>query len=187
MTDLHRTVLDASIALIEERGLAKLSLREVARRAGVSHQAPYHHFGSREGLLAALVLEGFEGLSRACDAVPQTSDPAADLAALGQAYITYATSRSGYFRLMFRPDIVHPSDHPQIAQSATQSRAALARVLRRCQDAGLATDLPEDALLQLAWSAVHGAAVLALDGGTPRDAAIDVPHTLSVLIGASPT
>lgn len=186
MTDLYRTVLNASVALIEERGLARLSLREVARRAGVSHQAPYHHFGSKEGLLAALVLEGFEGLSRACEALPQTEDPAADLAALGQVYIDYAMSRSGYFRLMFRPDIVDPSEHPEIAQSATRSRIALASALRRCQEAGLAVTQPEAALVQLAWSAVHGAAMLALDSGTAHEVAASVPQTLAALLRGRP-
>jgi len=62
--DLRRRILDASAALLESDGLAALSLREVARRAGVSHQAPYHHFKDRESILAELVTEGFERLAK---------------------------------------------------------------------------------------------------------------------------
>ena len=66
--DLREQVLAASLELIEEQGVAALSLREVARRAGVSHQAPYHHFGSKDALVAELVARGFTGLSEMLEA-----------------------------------------------------------------------------------------------------------------------
>src|SRR5205809_439421 len=105
--DLRRTLIDASLALVEEEGIGALSLREVARKAGVTHNAPYHHFPDRGALLAAIAEEGFGRLAQetaaARAAVPD--DPLARLTACGQAYVRFAIASPAHFRVMFRPEL----------------------------------------------------------------------------------
>src|SRR5262245_16937436 len=113
--DLRRTVLDASLDLIAEQGLAALSMREVARRAGVSHQAPYHHFQDREGILAAIALEGFTRLHEAMRrAAAQHTDPVERLNAIGGAYLTFASHNPGHFKIMFRSELVGVDRHEHL-------------------------------------------------------------------------
>src|SRR5690242_4627498 len=104
--DLRRTLLEASLELIAESGLDALSLREVARRAGVSPGAPYHHFESREQLLTALAVDGFallgEAMRSARDAAG-AEDVIERFGAIGEAYVRFALAHPAHFRLMFRP------------------------------------------------------------------------------------
>src|SRR5688572_32508569 len=92
--DLRRTLLDASLALVQEQGIQALSLREVARKAGVSHNAPYHHFPDKSSLMAAICQEGFEGLAREMAAARAAAgdDPRARMEACGQSYVRFALS-----------------------------------------------------------------------------------------------
>src|SRR5690242_21896137 len=107
-TDLRQKVLQASLALIEEGGLDRLSMREVARKSGVSQQAPYYYFGDREAILAAIAGEGVatlgQSLLRAVDRA--ASEPAKALEALGHAYVGFALPHPAYFQAMFRADAV---------------------------------------------------------------------------------
>ena len=109
---LRETILAISGELLNEGGPASLSMREVSRRAGCTHQAPYHHFKSREGILAALITEGFLALEKAlsetlrasADATPQETTRAA-----GHAYLTFALKNPGVFRLTPRAHPGQPS------------------------------------------------------------------------------
>jgi AcrR family transcriptional regulator len=107
---LRERVLRASQELIEEQGLAALSMREVARRAGVSHQAPYNHFEDREAILAALAEDGFNGLQERFREVlgEARKEPGAVamVKAMCRAYIEFAVARPAHFRVMFRPELV---------------------------------------------------------------------------------
>src|SRR6476661_4198967 len=101
--DLRPALLQASLALIEEDGIGALSLREVARKAGVSHNAPYHHFKDRGSLLAALAEDGFATLAREMAAARAAApDAQARLEACGLAYIRFALESRARFKLMFR-------------------------------------------------------------------------------------
>src|ERR1700753_3540359 len=101
--DLRERILDASISLIEEKGLSDFSLREVARRAGVSHQAPYHYFADRETILAELVRDGFEKLTSYLEeSIRRVRTYEESIVSLGEAYVTFALDHSAQFRLMFR-------------------------------------------------------------------------------------
>src|SRR5262245_58410849 len=117
-TDLRQKVLDASLALIKEGGLDRLSMREVARKAGVSHQAPYHYFSDREAILAAVAGEGFakmeESLVRA--AAEAGADPVKAVEAMGRAYVEFALRNPGYFQAMFRADAVPLDRYPEARQ-----------------------------------------------------------------------
>jgi AcrR family transcriptional regulator len=164
--DLRRTLLDVSVAVIDRHGVDALNLRELAVRAGVSSGAPYHHFRDREALLAAIAQEGFTQLAatmiRDRDAV--TGDPGARLAALGRAYISFATAHRGYFRVMFRGDLV---SRPELVQAKPLTYQLLWETIEDCQRAGVAPSGDPQPLVLTAWSTVHGLATLWIDGALP--------------------
>lgn len=187
MTHTRRAVLDAAIDLVARQGHAVLSFREVARRAGVSHQAPYHHFGDREGILAAIAEEGFRGLAEALEATSGLP-PAARLEASGLAYVRWALAHPGHYRTLFRPDLVEPDAHEGLRREATRAFAFLERLVAALHADGYATWRDPGVLLALIWSNVHGVVSLVLDGPLPppgRDAdrlAAAVVRTLTELI-----
>jgi AcrR family transcriptional regulator len=146
--DLRPALLAAAAELLAEGGAATISLREVARRAGVSHNAPYRHFADRDGLLAALAEEGFGELARRMDG------EGGGLAALGQCYVRFALEQPGHFALMFGAAL-DKARHPGLQQAATALHERLALAVRETapgQDPQVAT--------LAAWSLVHGLAQL---------------------------
>jgi AcrR family transcriptional regulator len=163
--DLRRTLLDVSIAVIDKHGVDALNLRELAIRAGVSSGAPYHHFTNREALLACIAEEGFSGLETAMirerDASPD--DATSRLAALGRAYISFATAHRGHFRVMFRGDLT-----PELVQEKPRAFHLLCDAIEDCQRSGVAPAGDLQPLVLAAWSAVHGLATLWIDGALPR-------------------
>ena len=161
--DLRRAVLAAAVAAIPDVGPAGLSLRDLARRAGVSHAAPAHHFGDKAGLLTAVAVEGYELLAEALTAAQQSTD---DFLELGVAYVRFAVEHRAHFEVMFRPDLYHRRD-PDLLVAQERAGAALYAGAgsvppgRRGEDvrvAGVA-----------AWSLVHGFASLWLTGAVPAD------------------
>lgn len=157
---LRDACIDEALAIIEEQGVEALSLREVARRLGVSHQAPYKHFPSRDHILAELVARAFAAFAAHLDARPPTDDPRADLAALGRAYLDYASRHPLQYRLMFGTPLPDPGAHPDMMRNARHAFAVLQAVLgRRPPGPGKSASYDEvnlDALF--VWSAVHGIA-----------------------------
>jgi AcrR family transcriptional regulator len=110
--DLREACVQEALAIIDQSGLEALSLREVARRLGVSHQAPYRHYPSRDHLLAELVRRAFAAFAAHLDARPRHTDPAADLAAMGHAYLDYAARHPLQYRLIFGTPLPPAQDHP---------------------------------------------------------------------------
>ncbi len=104
MGGLRRRILDASVELVAEQGVRAISFREVARRAGVSHQAPYHHFKSDAGILHEIAREGFAALARAVQAAAKKTGahPLEALEAAGVASVLFASRHLGHFRVMFQ-------------------------------------------------------------------------------------
>lgn len=161
--DLRRALMDAALAMVKEGGVASLSLREAARRAGVSSAAPYHHFESVDALVTALCTEGFEGLAAAMreGAAKAGSDARARMAAMGRAYVHYAVTHPAHFRLMFSvpaPGLDAPSadEVPAFGQMLAGIRALQAE--------GLAPKGAVAPLALMAWSTVHGLASLLIEG-----------------------
>jgi len=163
--DVRRLVLDAAIAIIESNGAESLSMREVARRAGVSHQAPYHYFGDRSGIFAAISEEGFSGLAYAFRDVRETEMPAAKAGFI--AYLNFAREHVGHFRVMFRNDICGVVTH-ELTQIAADSafdelRLMVARIT------GPEIDTNEAfTFATMLWSLSHGLATLVIDGPLPN-------------------
>jgi AcrR family transcriptional regulator len=163
--DLRRALLDAALELIRTRGLDALSLRAVARAAGVSHAAPYHHFADRRALLAAVAEEGFHALTAAMlERVRAVPAPAARLQESGVAYVLFAIRHPAHFRVMFSPELAEPLDQPALRGAALASYEVLGASLRLCQEAGLVRGGDPGVLSRAAWAQVHGLATLLLDG-----------------------
>jgi AcrR family transcriptional regulator len=156
---LREELLNACVRLIEAEGIGAVSLRRVAREAGVSPAAPYHHFPDRAALLAAISVRGFEQLTeRLRAALADRNEPRAAVVALARAYVAFARERKGYFQLMFRPELSQPEKHPDARAAGDAAFAVLTDVV-----AGLESSDPEALAVSL-WAFVHGLAALALDG-----------------------
>jgi AcrR family transcriptional regulator len=165
--NLREALLEAAIRLIAEVGPTAFTLREVARRAGVSHNAPYRHFRDRDDLMAAVAAQGFRELTQAMmEAAGQRTDALDRLKQAGLAYVSFALRRPEHFTVMFDAPI-SKRKHPDSAAAAEQAFGTLLGFVKGCQDAGR---LPSGDLLQmalLAWTMVHGIAKLAITGRLP--------------------
>jgi AcrR family transcriptional regulator len=123
--DLRRALLQATAEAITENGVATLSMRDLARRAGVSHAAPTHHFGDKAGLLTAFATEGFEQLAKALGTSRLASNSFVEL---GVTYVRFAVTRRAEFEVMFRPDLYHAADPELLAARARAADALYAAV-----------------------------------------------------------
>jgi AcrR family transcriptional regulator len=144
-TPLRKQILAASVKLIESKGLSTLSLREAARKAQVSHQAPYHYFKDKEALLAGIAEEGFGELTERLDKA------GAKTSALGQAYVDFALDKPVHFRLMFQAEFHEAKRYPAVAEAVKGTRAVLEKGRNASQLGAL-------------WSKMHGMASLLVDG-----------------------
>jgi AcrR family transcriptional regulator len=151
-------LLAAARAELIEHGTAAISLRAVARRAGVSHAAPKYHFHDRAGLLTAIATEGFLALSRALSRADE-SDMRRQLAALGAAYIDFGLANPALFELMFAPDHLHEADSELIAAQQDAIGQLTAAVQRLT---GASAETP--ALALISWALVHGLVTLTRHG-----------------------
>jgi AcrR family transcriptional regulator len=162
---LREALLAATEALLLEQGVDAFTLRACARRAGVSHAAPAHHFGDARGLLTAFATVGFNRMADQMESYQQAAAPDASqrLLAVGQAYIDFALAHRAHFQLMFGSDRLNSAD-PQLALAGQRSgdmlKLAMAAVMTERKLAP--ESLPQRLLL--AWSAVHGYATLVIEG-----------------------
>jgi AcrR family transcriptional regulator len=159
--NLKAALIAAADEIIAEKGIEGFSLREAARRAGVSAGAPAHHFGTAVGLLTEVALLGYGALGAALNGVPKTGNAADDLRALAAAYVGFALAHGGRFRLMFRADLVNRSD-PRYASASAAALTGLAEVVARL-DAVQGAQSDQMARVFVIWGAIHGMANLVLD------------------------
>jgi AcrR family transcriptional regulator len=155
---VREALLAAARAELVQHGTAAISLRAVARRAGVSHAAPKYHFRDRAGLLTAIATEGFLALSRAL-ATADESDTRRQLAALGVAYIDFGLAHPALFELMFAPEHLHADD----SQFVAAQQQAIGRLISTVQRlTGESAGTPTEALIS--WALVHGLVALTRHG-----------------------
>ena len=158
-------MIDATDTLLAERGVEGFSLREVARRSGVSPGAPAHHFGDAQGLLEAVCIVAFDGLTAALEEgnARGGSDPVARLREQGVGYVSFALGHPGRFGLMFRSRAAHG---PELARSSQAAFAVLENGVRDLYalPRGATLDATQWHALVGIWSVVHGYAHLALNG-----------------------
>ncbi len=179
---LRATVLRAAVDYIAEHGPDGLSFRQVAAAAGVSHQAPYHHFADRKGIFQAIAIEGFTmfsaALREAADAAVGAAEPGSTGASSGEPddpverdpavamldrYVEFATQHRGHFRVMFRPDLNGLTESIELLTTADTAFEVLAGHVERMLGPDVA---PEDVRARLIamWALAHGLAVLLIDG-----------------------
>jgi AcrR family transcriptional regulator len=158
---LRPALLDAALEAIGELGPTALSMREVARRAGVSHAASAHHFGDKAGLLTALAAQGYDLLA---DELAAAWAATGRFLEVGVAYVRFAVAHPAHFAVMFRPELLHRDD-PALRGAKARSAAALYGGVERLPHPQAGTD-PVVAGVA-AWSIVHGFASLWLDGLLP--------------------
>jgi AcrR family transcriptional regulator len=161
--DLRAALLRAAEEIIRESGVEGLTLRACARRAGVSHGAPAHHFGDITGLLTEFAAEGFERLAHAMSK-RQLKDADDELQAAGLGYIEFAMRWPEHFRVMWRSELLN-EDSTRLRQARETAQQPLRDALRRANAEG--GMLSEDELglrFQLAWCSVHGYASLWVEG-----------------------
>jgi AcrR family transcriptional regulator len=206
--DLRRALLKAAAEAITENGVANLSMRDLARRAGVSHAAPTHHFGDKAGLLTALATDGFEQLAKALATSRLASNSFLEM---GVTYVRFAVTRRAEFEVMFRTDLYH-ADDPEVRAARARAADALYAAVSDLPDGfraptrmaaltesglpdssafppaspareGTAASVPEDvrAAGLAAWSMAHGFATLWLSGAFP-DREADPAETARVIL-----
>ena len=190
--DLRTALLQAAEAILDEAGLDTLTLREAARRAGVSHAAPAHHFGDLGGLLTELAAVGFDRLAARMRTAAEEAPEGRRLAEVGRAYIRFAQASPGLFQLMFRArGLDYSAPRLREASRAAFEELAGAMVAGTEQpEATGAADVGSAAKLAGAWALVHGFAFLSIDGrlapvlehagGVSEDAILDI------LLGGAP-
>lgn len=150
--DLRRAILSAALEVIAADGPSALSLRDLARRAGVSHAAPAHHFKDRTGLLTAIAAEGFGLLSG-------TLQEAGDLKDAGVRYVRFAREHPAHFQVMFTPELLR-ADDLELTTARALAGDALRGAVSAVQPEGLGIDTRLAGVA--AWSLAHGFATLLL-------------------------
>lgn len=168
---LPQALLKATAKLVAEEGVGALSLREVARRAGVSHGAPAHHFRDKAGLLTALATQGFELFTAAQIAARDAAgdDPLRRFGATGHAYVTFAVEHRAHFEIMFRPELLR-TDDPALVAASDAAYAVLRGVVADAQRAGFMPQVDPEIVEVIAWSQAHGLAMLWLTGNLRSNA-----------------
>ncbi|MGL4438870.1 MAG: TetR/AcrR family transcriptional regulator [Bosea sp. (in: a-proteobacteria)] len=154
--------LEEALKIIDEGGIEALSFREVSRRVGVSHQAPYKYFDSRDDILAELLTRSFAEFAAHLEARPRNADPWADMGAMGEAYFDYARHHPLKYRLMFGTPMPDPERHPAMMEQARRAFALLKIRLTDMPVRPLAAPTHDDVDLDalFVWSAIHGLASL---------------------------
>jgi AcrR family transcriptional regulator len=173
--NLREALLEGALRVIAEVGPAAFTLREVARRAGVSHNAPYRHFRDKDALLAAVAAQGFRELTRAMREPGERTAKGASNRSLnsldklkqsGLAYVAFAVRRPEHFTVMFDTSVNNSKD-PEYTHASQEAFNTLLNYIRNCQEEG---QLPAGKTLEralYAWSLVHGIAKLAVAGRFP--------------------
>lgn len=165
--DLRADLVTAAAELIAERGADSVSLREVARRVGVSHAAPAHHFTDRTGLLTAVATQGFTRLRDEVARARKGKPDARGIVAAGVAYVAYGSANWTVFELMFRSALLRAD--AAYVDAGLAARGELEQAVTDAQRTGWAPGRPPDELVLTCWALAHGLAGLAAAGAIPAE------------------
>ena len=170
--------------LLDAEGLEPLTLREIARRGGLSHGAPLRHFPSLATLLSAVAAQGFreliESMEGAVGEAPPGASPVERLAAVGRGYVRFALASPGVFALMFRPERLDPSD-ASYREAGSAAFDQLRQLVSAAQASGFLPDVSTMHLAAVVWASVHGLAQLWLQGALQGAGEHELEPTLDVM------
>ena len=164
--DLKNALIQAGVKILAREGVSGLSLRKVAKQAGVSHAAPYSHFADKQALIAAISTEGFKQLHVQIEEIisAKQNNPAALLVETAWAYMQFALNEPDRFKLMFSSVLEKEKEYPDYVQYSQQNFSQIVEIVKICQaEKILRTDSPELTTVSV-WSAVHGLIMLILEG-----------------------
>lgn len=182
--DLPAALLAAVESAVRDGGVSGVSLRDVARRAGVSHGAPAHHFGSKAGLLTAFASAGYRLLAESVIkevAASEAADGAAELAAIGRGYVRFAVGHPAHFEVMFRLDTLDPGDAGFTAASEA-AYGLLTATVERCGAEGRLHGRSAEVVAVSAWSLAHGLSALWISGRLAGRIAEHDPRRLAAAV-----
>ena len=164
--DLKNALIQAGVKILAREGVSGLSLRKVAKQAGVSHAAPYSHFADKQALIAAISTEGFKQFHVQIEEIISVNknNPAALLVETAWAYMQFALNEPDRFKLMFSSVLEKEKEYPDYVQYSQQNFSQIVEIVKICQaEKILRTDSPELTTVSV-WSAVHGLIMLILEG-----------------------
>lgn len=163
--DLRNALIQAGLELLTEGGAATLDLRKVARKAGVSHAAPYRHFADKQALIAAINEEGFHRLAERIQlALREVPDDAFEqLYGIARAYVQFAQENPWLMREMFSGLTIEREDFPSLYEAAKTVYKLYVEVVQRGQEKGKIIEGDPRALAGVLWSLLHGVAVLVIE------------------------
>jgi AcrR family transcriptional regulator len=163
--DLRQKIIDEALSWIERENIVSLSLRGIARRLGVSHNAPYRHFPDKESLLVAIAEIGFRQLNRALQQALdcQANNYPEKLENIGVAYIRYALANQTYYRVMFSDRQLICDKYPELDRISEQAFMVLLNAIEAGQEAKVFIAEDSRQLARVCWSLTHGVSMLAID------------------------
>ena len=160
---LREKVIKAAVKYVADNGPDGLSFRQIAADAGVSHQAPYHHFGDRSAIFGEIALEGFRKFAVVMGAPARADEDTENCVRLCERYVDFAIANKGHFRVMFRADLCQMHESPEKEKAADDAFATLlAAVSEMVGDSASIDEIRVQATAM--WSLAHGLATLIIDG-----------------------
>ena len=164
--DLKNALIKAGVEILEEEGIGGLSLRKVAKQAGVSHAAPYSHFADKQALIAAISTEGFKQLYVQIESVHETyrEDPETLLIETAWTYVQFALNAPDRFKLMFSSVLEKEKEYAEFVEISQENFSQLVKIVEKCQQAGILKSGASDVVAVSVWSTVHGFTSLLLEG-----------------------
>ena len=160
---LREKVIKAAVKYVADNGPDGLSFRQIAADAGVSHQAPYHHFGDRSAIFGEIALEGFRKFAAVMGAPARADEDSENCVRLCERYVDFAIANKGHFRVMFRADLCQMHESPETQKAADDAFATLLEAVSEM--VGVSASIDEIRVQATAmWSLAHGLATLIIDG-----------------------
>jgi AcrR family transcriptional regulator len=168
--DLKNALIKGGVEILSEEGVGGLSLRKVAQRVGVSHNAPYSHFPDKQSLIAAISTEGFKQLYSDLDAVISSypDDPKRKVQECAWAYVQFAINNTDTFKIMFSGVLEKEKEYPALVEISYKTFGRVVDMVRGCQEAGLFRSAAPELTAVAVWGQIHGIISLVLEGQISR-------------------
>ncbi|SRR6266496_2356761 len=164
--DLKNALIHAGVEILSKEGIEGLSLRKVAQRAGVSHNAPYSHFPDKQSLIAAISTEGFKQLYAELDAAASAypNDPKRQLQEGAWAYVQFALNNTDTFKIMFSGILEKEKEYPAFVESSQRTFERVVDIVKACQAAKILGQGSAEMMAVSVWGQVHGIVSLLIEG-----------------------